>query len=171
MSRQIFLDMDGVIVDLQCPLQELHHRDVSLAFHRHELELTDEQIWTGTDAIWWAHLPWMEDGRAILALCEDAVGVENVILCSTPAAWPGSAEGKIRWIEEQMPNYKRRFILTPKKACCANARTLLIDDYERNNVEFHNAGGAALLCPRPWNNNSNLNTLDYLREGIKEMLE
>jgi hypothetical protein len=171
MSRQIFLDMDGVIVNLQCPLQDLHHMDVNLAFHRHELELTDEQLWRGTDAIWWATLPWMDDGRAILALCEDAVGVENVFMCSTPAAWPGSADGKIRWIEEQMPNYKRRFILTPKKSCCANPRTLLIDDYERNTLEFHKEGGATLLCPRPWNANCNLNTLEYLREGIKEMLE
>ncbi len=173
MSRQIFLDMDGVIVDLQCPLKDMHNFDVNLAFHRHELQLTEEQLWGKTDAGWWAGLPWMPDGRGILAVCEDAVGPENVIICSTPANWPGSADGKLRWIREQMPNYARRFVLTPNKSCCANARTLLIDDYASNCLAFRQAGGASLLCPRPWNCECDPqdSAVDYLRSRMEEMLE
>ena len=170
MNRQIFLDMDGVIVNLQEAVQQLHGFDVNSAFHRHELEMTQEELWSRTDAHWWASLPWMEDGRAILALCEDAVGVENVIICTTPAAWPGSAEGKLRWIEQQMPNYARRFVLTPDKSWCANGRTLLIDDSEHVVAAFRQSGGATLLCPRPWNAMHFHDPVNFLRIGIAEML-
>lgn len=171
MNKLIFLDMDGVIVDLQSPAHDLHGMDVNTAFHRGELQITDAELWGKTDAIWWATLPWMEDGRGIVALCEDAVGPENVVICSTPAAWPGSAEGKLRWIEQQMPNYMRRFVLTPNKAWCANGRTLLIDDRERNILAFRQAGGATLLCPRPWNALKDHTAVDYLRRAIQEMLD
>ena len=170
MNRQIFLDMDGVIVNLQEAVHQLHGFDVNSAFHRHELGMTQEELWGKTDASWWAGLPWMEDGRAILALCEDAVGVENVIICTTPAEWPGSAEGKLRWIEQQVPNYARRFVLTPDKSWCANGRTLLIDDTERVIAAFREAGGATLLCPRPWNAMHFHDTVNFLRIGIAEML-
>jgi len=170
MNRQIFLDMDGVIVDLQHPVHQLHGLDVNDAFHRGELQMTNAELWGRTDASWWAGLPWMDDGRAILALCEDAVGAENVVICSTPAAWPGSAEGKLRWIEQQMPNYARRFILTPNKAWCANGRSLLIDDTPDNCLSFRQAGGASLLCPRPWNCDTEASAVDYLRCRIEEML-
>ena len=120
MNRLIFLDMDGVIVNLHDAVSRLHNLDVPTAFHRGELQMTDEELWGRTDCNWWANLPWMDDGRAVLALCEDAVGAENVVICSTPAAWPGSAEGKLRWIEQQMPNYARRFVLTPDKSWCAD---------------------------------------------------
>ncbi len=169
MRKQIFLDMDGVLVNLQCPLKDMHGIDVNLAFHRHELKLTTEELWSKTDAGWWAGLPWMDDGRAILAICEEAVGAENVFLCSTPAEWPGSADGKIRWIKEQAPNYARRFVLTPTKAACANPRTLLIDDYENNVIDFRMAGGAVLLCPRPWNALRDQKAVVYLRQQIEEM--
>ena len=170
MNRLIFLDMDGVIVNLHNAVSRLHNLDVPTAFHRGELRMTDEELWGRTNCNWWANLPWMDDGRAILALCEDAVGAENVVICSTPAAWPGSAEGKLRWIEQQMPNYARRFVLTPDKSWCADGRTLLIDDTEKNVTAFHQAGGASLLCPRPWNCFHFHNTVNFLRCGIAEML-
>jgi len=170
MNRLIFLDMDGVIVNLHDAVGRLHNLDVPTAFHRGELQMTDEELWGRTDCNWWANLPWMDDGRAVLALCEDAVGAENVVICSTPAAWPGSAEGKLRWIEQQMPSYARRFILTPDKSWAANGRTLLIDDTEANVSDFHSAGGASLLCPRPWNIMAHHETVNFLRNGIAEML-
>jgi len=170
MNKLIFLDMDGVIVNLQEAVHQLHGFDVNCAFHRRELGMTQEQLWSKTDTAWWANLKWMEDGRTVLALCEDAVGAENVVICTTPAEWPGAAEGKLRWIEQQIPNYARRFLLTPNKSWAANGRTLLIDDTEANVSDFHSAGGASLLCPRPWNIMAHHETVNFLRNGIAEML-
>ena len=171
MNKQIFLDMDGVIVDLHAAVaQRLGLVDMTV-FNRGELAMTDAEIWSGTDAEWWANLPWMSDGEAIVKVCEDAVGAENLIICSKPANWPGSAEGKLRWIENHLPGYARRFVLTPDKAWCANGRTLLIDDNENNIFGFRAAGGATLLCPRPWNALSGLTAVDYIEFTIQEMLE
>lgn len=171
MNKQIFLDMDGVIVDLHAAVvKRLGIVDMTV-FNRGELAMTDEEIWSGTDAEWWASLPWMSDGRAIVTICEEAVGAHNVVICSKPANWPGSAEGKLLWIARHMPAYARRFVLTPDKAWCANGRTLLIDDNERNVLDFRQAGGATLLCPRPWNALHARTAADYLQQQIREMLE
>lgn len=172
MNRQIFLDMDGVIVDLHHTVaKKLNLADMTL-FNRGELPMSDQDIWSGTDAEWWANLPWMEDGEVIVGLCEEIVGPENVIICSKPANWPGSAEGKLLWIARHMPSYARRFVLTPNKSWCACSRTLLIDDNANNALEFRQAGGASLICPRPWNVGCDEKDMavDYLRSAIEEML-
>lgn len=148
-NRQIFLDMDGVIVDLPCPIPATPEEQ--LAFYRGGLAKEPEKVWAGTDELWWANLPWTKEGVEIVRLCEEAVGAENVIICTMPADWPGSAQGKLLWIEKHMPQYRRRFILTPQKHWAAHARTLLIDDREENIQQFRAAGGAGILCPRPWN--------------------
>lgn len=171
MNRQIFLDMDGVIVDLHTAVAaRLGSVDLEV-FNQGDLPATDGELWTGTDADWWASLPWMSDGHDLLAVCENAVGAENVIICSKPANWPGGAEGKLRWIEMNMPEYVRRFILTPQKHWCASGRSLLIDDNETNVLEFHQAGGASLLCPRPWNALKDHQAVPFLAARIGEMLE
>ncbi len=171
MNKLIFLDMDGVIVDLHSTVMaRLGLTDLS-AFNRGCLPHSDEELWSGTDAHWWLNLPWMADGKEIVAICEEAVGPENVVICSTPANWVGSAEGKLFWLHRNMPSYAQRFILTPNKSWCANGRTLLIDDREDNVSGFHQAGGASLLCPRPWNALNDCTAVDYLRCRIKEMLD
>lgn len=171
MNKQIFLDMDGVIVDLHHAVAERLGLADMTAFNRGELAMSDHEIWSGTDAEWWASLPWMNDGQAILKVCENAVGAENVIVCSKPANWPGSAEGKLQWIASLMPTYARRFVLTPNKAWCANGRTLLIDDNADNILGFAQAGGAALLCPRPWNVLKDREPVWHLKSRIQEMIE
>ncbi len=171
MDKQIFLDMDGVIVDLHQPVaQKLGLTDMTV-FNRGELPLPDSDIWAGTDAEWWANLPWMHDGKKIVEVCEDFVGASNVIICSKPAKWRGSAEGKLVWLEKFLPDYARRFILTPNKSWCASPRSLLIDDSESMIDEFRESAGAALLCPRPWNSlaDHSYNVPAYLRFQIDEM--
>ena len=165
--------MDGVIVDLHHAVADRLGLADMTAFNRGELAMSDAQVWSGTDAEWWACLPWMNDGMAIVNVCEKAVGPENVILCSKPANWPGSAEGKIRWLEWNLPAYARRFVLTPNKSWCANGRILLIDDNADNCLLFRQAGGASLLCPRPWNVGCDPqdSAVDYLRSRIGDMLE
>ncbi len=172
MNRLIFLDMDGVIVDLhKAVAQRMGITDLT-AFNQGDLPVKDHELWGGTNAEWWADLSWMHDGREIVRLCEEIVGPENVIICSKPANWPGSAEGKLMWIAEHLPTYARRFILTPNKSWCACPRSLLIDDKEEFVDEFREASGAALLCPRAWNSLGQCNDVPaYLLSQIEEMVK
>ncbi len=172
MDKLIFLDMDGVIVDLhKAVAQRLGITDMT-AFNQGELPVKDAELWGGTNAEWWADLPWMDDGFDILCFCEEIVGPQNVIICSKPANWPGSAEGKVMWIAEHIPTYARRFILTPNKSWCASPRTLLIDDNESMIQGFREASGAGLLCPRGWNSLGQCSDVPaYLRSQIEEMLK
>ena len=95
--------------------------------------MTDEELWGRTNCNWWANLPWMDDGSSSWPFARTP-WAENVVICSTPAAWPGSAEGKLRWIEQQMPNYARRFVLTPDKSWCADGRHVA---HRRHREERH----------------------------------
>jgi len=158
--------MDGVIVDLPCPVPATP--DELLQFYRGELAQDRDKVWQGIDADWWAYLPWTNNGKEILALCEKWVGKENVVLCSYPCN-AESAAGKILWIEHNMPDYAFRYILTPQKYQIASPRMLLLDDNDKNVRLFRSEGGAALLCPRPWNTNANL--ADDCAKFIDVMLE
>lgn len=165
--------MDGVIVDLLNPLLQLLGLNELPGFYANRgfSDLTGAQLWGGTDADWWANLPWTQDGKEIVKICENAVGPENVIICTTPANWFGSAEGKLCWIANNLPDYNRRFILTTHKAACANAHTLLIDDNEDNIRDFKEAGGATLLCPRYWNVLKGRKAPFYLQTQIEDMIQ
>jgi 5'(3')-deoxyribonucleotidase len=173
MNRQIFLDMDGVLVDLHKPFAEhigvpyemlSQHMDFSFLVKPVEL------LWKGLDIQWWADLPWMPDGKQILTVCENMVGKDNVYICSHPAN-SISAAGKLQWIEGNLPDYSSRYVLVKDKWTCASARTLLIDDHPDNILQFYQNGGAALLCPRRWNGNEQDDVAEHLLSMIEGMLQ
>jgi FMN phosphatase YigB (HAD superfamily) len=175
MSKQIFLDMDGVLVNLHAAVSEHKKWDYLTTIRQQYFPSPESELWKDTNLQWWETLPWMHDGKRILDMCERMVGSENVIVCTKPAPVQGSADGKIAWLQRQMPEYARRYILTIDKAWCANARTLLIDDDKANVAGFHRVGGAAIWCPREWNDYAGMGYVDdvvvYLQERIEEMLE
>jgi hypothetical protein len=55
------------------------------------------------------------------------------------------------WIEKHLPAYRRRFLIGPRKEFCAHGGSVLIDDSDKNVASFRDAGGLAILYPRPWN--------------------
>jgi hypothetical protein len=175
MSKQLFLDMDGVLVNLHGAISEHMKWDYLTTISQQYFPCPEKELWKNTDRDWWANLPWMHDGKRILEMCERVVGCENVIICTKPAPSEGSADGKIAWIERHIPEYARRYVLTVDKSWCAAARTLLIDDDKANVSAFHRNGGAAIWCPRPWNNYAELGHVDdvvaFLQVRIEEMLE
>jgi hypothetical protein len=60
--------------------------------------------------------------------------------------------GKLRWIERHMEErWLRRYIFTPVKEAFARPGVVLIDDCDANVTAFRDAGGRAVLVPRPWN--------------------
>jgi len=178
------LDMDGVLVDFQGAAFAAHGSDN--LFLRRPLgeiagvwEIADilgisaEEFWAPmASEEFWASLRPTNDWEEILSLAEGACGADNTFLLTCPAISPGSLSGKMRWIDEYLPEYRRRYIMAPDKRPCAKGN-LLIDDNERNVSAFIESGGGAILVPRPWNRHHDVastgNTVDYVARCLEDI--
>lgn len=151
--------MDGVLVDFIGGVCELH--DVSNPYEDHEnhgiydiqnlLGISGAAFWDPLGKSFWANLkptPYMTD---IVNLLVKAYGGENICLLTSPASTEGCIDGKMAWIREHLPAFRRQFLIGPSKEFCAHANSLLVDDSEENVTKFRDAGGAAFLVPGPWN--------------------
>lgn len=148
------LDMDGVLVDFVKGAAKVHGfkpEDVDCWDFPAKFGIAKADFWGVLGSDFWAELEWSVDGKAILEAAERTFGKENVCLLSSPCDTIGCTDGKVRWIREHMPNYRRRFLLGPAKEFAASPNRWLIDDYEGNIESFTKAGGNAILVPRPWN--------------------
>jgi len=155
---KVFLDIDGVLSAFNLwvheklgrpynydTLTEWHwFREIGVPFHRINEICTED---------FWATMPWMHDGRAILKAVEEFS--RNITLVTAPMPNPGSWTGKDRWVLKNLPKYADRLIVTPapKKLLCGGLDCLLIDDKNENVDDWVAEGGSAILVPRPYNNN------------------
>lgn len=154
---KVFLDMDGVLTNFVAGALKAHSRKFSELrvgewdFHE-ALGLEQEAFWHPLQGqTFWRCLQWMDDSRAILAMLERSFGPENICLLTSPSLDPECASGKVRWIENNLPAYKRRFLIGPQKDFVAGPGKLLIDDSPKNVRAFCEAGGDGLIVPRFWN--------------------
>jgi len=160
----VFLDMDGVLVDL-----------ARSAFAHHGLEypydnpdnyghwdfekftsIPPDKFWGSFDFNFWANLQWTIDGLEILTLLEDTVGQSNIYLSSCPTSFTqgcaGCLSGKALWLNRHLPEYNHKFFFGAKKELLArNSDSILVDDANHNVAAFTECGGSAFLVPRPWN--------------------
>jgi 5'(3')-deoxyribonucleotidase len=128
---------------------------------------TEAKFWDAIDAAgadFWAGLesyPWAQK------LFHSCVVAGQTILLTTPSNSETSPQGKLRWIQNNFGGNFRSYLMGPAKEFCAQPGTVLIDDSESNCKKFREAGGEAILFPRPWNYNRNYDdplkyTLDML---------
>lgn len=156
-----FLDMDGVLCDFVSAACSFHGRenpylDYNIAAHgewslEKLLNIEPERFWRPLGYHFWRNLHWTPDGKKILDIVESIFGRENICLLSSPCDTTGCVQGKLDWIAEQMPDYRRRFLIGPPKEFAAGPNRVLIDDSDLNFQKFTDAGGKAFLVPRPWN--------------------
>lgn len=141
MIRQIYLDMDGVLTDLEGGL-----RKVNLLEDK-EKNYDRDEFWRrmkvfGTDL--WANLdpyPWTHD---LVEACYDAVGQPNVFILSAPSrTCTPVCSGKMAWLEKHLPEFPfdGRVIFAKQKHLLAQPDRLLIDDKQENCEQFREAGG------------------------------
>lgn len=152
---KIMLDMDGVICDFMKSTCEILDVDWDTNYpcpgewnvFKH-CDMNNEDTWSRFGYEFYRELDWTKEGRDIIDLCFDSVSIKNVVLCTSPPKTPGAIEGKIEWIERNIPELSRQFIITPRKEfCCAHDR-ILIDDANHNINRWH---GPKVLVPRIWN--------------------
>lgn len=153
------LDLDGVLVDFVGGMCRAHCRANPYDEDRNsgQYEITDlwgmsaTEFWEPADAEFWAGLEMCPDGHQILEACVSLFGTDNVCLLTSPSLNEGATDGKVRWIYENLPAFKRQFLVGAAKEFCAHERAVLVDDYDSNVEKFRRHGGRAVLVPRPWN--------------------
>jgi len=153
----IFLDMDGVLVDIVGPILDLYSSrhlldewpkgsydlDVILDVGRGEL-------WERVNAMpvsWWEWLPafpWLD------TLWEGVQQFGPVSILSLPQATGACTEGKLRWLDRRIgpgPDV----VLCGRKERLARPGAVLIDDSDHIIRDWEAAGGHGILFPQVWN--------------------
>ena len=160
MNRIVAVDLDGVCVNFVEGACRAHKRfnpyteggNAGVFDMEGMWGLTREEFWKPLSSHkFWANLEWTTDGTAILGAAEKAFGKSNVYILSKPCDAPESASGKLEWIQKNMPDYARRYLLGPAKEFAAHAGAVLIDDNDANIDAWRKRGGVGVLVPRPWN--------------------
>jgi 5'(3')-deoxyribonucleotidase len=152
-----FVDMDGVLVDFVGGALRRHNREVENwpagEFNMAKvLAMPKRQFWDGLGrAEFWATLEATPEAHELIALLEAEFGSWELCILSSPTRDPQCAAGKVEWLQRCLPEYQRRFLIGPEKRFCAGPECLLIDDADHNVDRFREAGGCAILFPRPWN--------------------
>ncbi len=172
-----FLDLDGVLIDHQLGAHQFLELPYSYDEYPYELgvsenrppqqgNLTTDKLWNTFDRHFWTWLPWMHDGRVILAAVERIFGKENICIFTKPTNNPGSVIGKINWIKREIPDYRKQFLIGSNKSVCASSDCVLIDDRDRNVDAFIDVGGQAILVPRLWNSAYHQKTIEQLCDQL-----
>lgn len=118
----------------------------------------------------WAELEKTEEADKIVDLVVKKVGVKNMCFLSSPCRTIGCMDGKKRWLLDHYQHLAGQVLFGNKKEFCANPEHLLIDDYDENIKKFREAGGQAILFPRPWNSNYLIQQpLDYLIQELENV--
>lgn len=169
----IYVDLDGVLADFVSSALEAHDQDPSEKLREWppgEYDAisklcgvdSEEEFWAGVNnfkpswqgnggvpgACLWQNLkpyPWAD---LLWNLCEERA---PTWVMTSPARSPGSAFGKIEWLQKWKGDAFRRYVIAPNKAHLGKPGALLIDDDPKNVKKWIAQGGQAILFPRLWN--------------------
>ena len=176
MINTVFLDVDGVLANFRKGIHNTFAKPYDYptlspkwTFWDDWPDVTFEMVNTACIIPFWVDLEWMHDGDDILTAIEYKYA-PAIYLLTTPMPNVQSSTGRWLWIKNHISMYYKRTIITQApKHLLARPDTLLIDDKDENVDGFREAGGKALLVPRPWNR-AHLQA-DRTVEVVKEFLE
>lgn len=154
------LDMDGVLCDFVGAMCKAHDKEDpfkrAINLGKYDMakmwKMEEKTFWKPANFVdFWASMDKMSDAGDLVKFVENKFGKENVAILTAPSEHSNSIIGKMKWIANNYPQFKRRVILTPAKDFLAHHGNVLIDDRDENVDNFKKAGGRAVLMPRPWN--------------------
>lgn len=150
----VFLDMDGVLVDLAKGFENVTGYRLCWQL---EKEMGKEHYWTPVNNArpeFWSSLPKMPDADHLVGRLLDMFSVDQMhILSAVFNDHEECEEEKRVWIDTNHPEilpYQVNIVQRSEKKLFARNQTtglpnLLIDDMEKNCVEWTKAGGIAVL--------------------------
>lgn len=169
MSRTMFLDLDGVFVDLHPKVLDLH----GLEFDEPSLKpgewylsrnfgMSEDEMWSHyllREAEFWADLPKTPWADHLFDMVLRYFSKDELCFLTKPLPGSGSAHGKQEWVERNYPGIP--YLIGDGKLHCAGPDKFLLDDADKNIDEFNKAGGNGILFPRQWNRGG------YNREPVR----
>lgn len=158
MRAQIYLDMDGVVVDWIGGALAAHSRSFPILDVRWTIPAqlgfegdNEREFWRPMEtADFWANLAPLADGIRLYNKIVVRYGARALNILSS-AKVRTSADGKIDWLRQNLPMHVDCAVFAHQKHRVAGPTKILIDDHDANVQQFVAAGGHALLVPRPWN--------------------
>ena len=157
---KVYIDLDGILADFTtgaikvCELPMTYADwDVWEGYSKHVHKAVFWGRIKATGPEFWAELELTPEAHVIVGKALELDPQAHIL---TSGGCPGAATGKTLWIEEHFPEFRNRTILSDQKQRFAAPDTLLVDDYEKNIVDFEDAGGRVLMLKRPWNSGSPL---------------
>lgn len=182
---KLFLDLDGVIVDLVSGfLKQIGADSYVIPNNTYKMyewdylkngkifniskQQTDDLFDSPSD--FWVDLPkypWSDD---LVDFCKTLAGVENLFILSAPSKGE-SCKGKVEWIEKHYPELSKQIILTKHKYLCASSDHILIDDSDWKIEDFISYGGNGVIFPQQWNSNHSLShkKINYTYNKLEEL--
>lgn len=179
MIDRILLDLDGVLVDFLGGACRLH--DKTYVGHPHDPETQVEQtaweiepifqmtapaLWEPMGREFWKNLEPLPWAREVVGLLSKKFGEDNICLLTSPIRTDGCIDGKMDWIREHLPQFRRRFLVGPAKQFCASPRHCLVDDRTTNIEGFKAVGGHGFLFPAPWNHRFREHPVQSLKKWL-----
>lgn len=152
----IYIDMDGVLADFVGGVLSMYpghkYEEITQPDMAAILQVSPEKFWEKIDmwgGAFWENLALLPNAKRIVEECQGLAS--HIVFLTSPSLDVNSRHGKIRWVEKHFGRVDVCFSSHGKHHYARGVRTLLVDDFDKNVDSFREAGGAALLCPRPWN--------------------
>lgn len=148
--ERIYFDMDGVLADFSCGVEELAR------FVQHseqgEDEAEEDRMWAAISRVphFYDRLEPIGGSLELFREVHALYGDRCELLTGVPSARRnvrGAGEDKVSWAGRMLPEgVKVNLVLRKQKRGFANgAGSILIDDYVKNTSEWEGSGGTAIL--------------------------
>jgi hypothetical protein len=137
----IYLDMDGVLVDFETPTEKIIGKSLS----NNSITDNDWKI-ISSKPNFWSDLPWMHDGKILWDFVKHFS--PHILSAYPPNDKENAIRGKRKWIIKNLHyplhdvhlverHEKQQYAMNPK----TGKPNILIDDYQKNIDEWRKAGG------------------------------
>lgn len=171
----IFVDLDSVLVDFSGGCEKIFpnyskdHKPLNdMVAH---LEIAPEEFWKTIDSYgeeWWANLEpesWANELIEIVRFYD-----RDFTILTSPSRSHFAGSGKILWLQKYFNKKFSNYIITPakNKQKLASAKSVLIDDNDKNCEQFRFRLGYTVLFPRIWNQNHELENekIEYTKKQL-----
>ena len=150
---EIFFDMDGVLVDFEAQMQKYFHQDAHSFFAGNQKDGWERIKKIGGE--FWLDMGWLPGSQQVWSLAKKS-GCPVNILTAPPK--PKNIDmgyikdvmkWKVQWVRSHLGSQRVLFAYTGHKGKFAKSNRILIDDMDKNIVDWESNGGIAIHFTSP----------------------